>query len=353
MTDGTERHFFAGANQNPPIYASCLSRLEMKSYYTRAINTIFPNQIRLKVRKRVGAEQQQRVFDIKEAVLNAAEPLLDICRRFFTPITNLRQIADGMRAVCFTNESARCVNDYREQRIARVLEKAGQQVVRHEGRAYYVAQVLRCRKFHKSPRIYINYTYTITGFEVKEGAVTGIYLEETGSWPWALSLVKRLFIYDHANTCHSLQGMTAASGIALFDVDIWCASREWLYTALTRTNDLDKVVFWDPAAGAVGDQPVVMRSDFSQAMEAKLRGYMDQDTAAGRAWEPEDYVDVAHIMELHSAQGGVCAHCAAWLPPRWKPADPEQATVDRLDNALAHVKGNCCLACLRCNRMRH
>jgi hypothetical protein len=92
----------------------------------------------------VGAEQQQRVFDIKEAVLNTAEPLLDICRRFFTPITNLRQIADGMRAACFTNESARCVNDYREQRIARMLEKAGQQVVRHEGRAYYVAQVLRC-----------------------------------------------------------------------------------------------------------------------------------------------------------------------------------------------------------------
>ena len=56
---------------------------------------------------------------------------------------------------------------------------------------------------------------------------------------------------------------------------------------------------------------------------------------AGRAWEPEDYVDVAHIMELYSAQGGVCTHCAAW-----KPADPEQATVDRLDNALAHVKGN-------------
>ena len=85
---------------------------------------------------------------------------------------------------------------------------------------------------------------------------------------------------------------------------------------------------------------MVMRSDLSQAMEAKLRGYMDQDTAAGSAWEPEDYVDVAHIMELHSTQGGVCAHCAAWLPPRCKPADPEQATVDRLDNALAHVKGS-------------
>ncbi len=60
----------------------------------------------------------------------------------------------------------------------------------------------------------------------------------------------------------------------------------------------------------------------------------------GAPGQPEDYVDVAHIMELHSTQGGVCAHCAAWLPPRCKPADPEQATVDRLDNALAHVKGS-------------
>jgi len=63
-------------------------------------------------------------------------------------------------------------------------------------------------------------------------------------------------------------------------------------------------------------------------------------TTTARLPDSEDYVDVAHIMELHSTQGGVCAHCAAWLPPRCKPADPEQATVDRLDNALAHVKGS-------------
>jgi hypothetical protein len=59
------------------------------------------------------------------------------------------------------------------------------------------------------------------------------------------------------------------------------------------------------------------------------------------------------IMALHAEQDGKCAHCAAWLPPRWKDKDPEMPTLDRIDNALAHVKGNCCLACLRCNRMRH
>ena len=175
--------YAAGANQNPPIYASCLNRQEMKAYYTRAIDTLFPNQIRLKVCKRVGAEQQQRVFDIKEAVLNTAEPLMDICRRFFTPIANQRQIADGMRAVCFTNESARCVNDYREQRTARVLEKAGLEVVRYEGRVFYVAQVLCCRKFHKSPRIYINYTYNVTGLRSRRALSRASTWRRLGTGP--------------------------------------------------------------------------------------------------------------------------------------------------------------------------
>lgn len=354
MDDGTERHFYAAgdANQNAPIYASSLSRLELKAYYSRAISTLFPHQIRLKVCKRVsGEEQQARIVAIKEAVLNTTEPLLDICRRYFKPITKLSQVRG--RAVCHTNESARCVNDYREQRIAKSLEEMGQEVVRFEGRVYYVGQTLRCRLYHRSPRIYINYTYTVTGFEVKEGVVTGITLEETKDWPWALSLIKKLFIYDHANTCHSLQGMSAEGGISLFDVEAWCATREWFYTALTRTTDLDAVYFWDPDAGTVSGLPVVLRSDFRQAMESRLRAYMEQDTAAGRTWAPEDYIDGDGIMALYDEQEGRCAHCAAWLPPRWKAKDRNQPTVDRLDNALAHIKGNCCLACLHCNTSRH
>ena len=354
MEDGTARKFYAAGdkNQNAPIVTSCLSRLEMKTYYSRAVSTMFPTQVRLQVCKRVtGKEQQQRIFDIKEAVLNSKTPLLDICRTYFTPITKLNQVRG--RAVCYTNETARCVNDYREQRIVKSLEAAGQEVVRHEGRVYYVAQTLRCRKFHKPPRTYINFTYTVTGFERKEGVVTGIFLEETGTFPWALSLVKRIFIYDNANTCHALQGMTASNGVTLFDVDIWCASREWLYTALTRTNDLGKVLFWDPAAGTVSGLPLVLQSDFRQALEARLRGYMDQDNAAGRAFLPEDFIDGDYIMTLFFSQEGKCAHCAAWLPPRWQEKDRNQPTVDRLDNALAHIKGNCCLACLHCNTSRH
>ena len=186
-----------------------------------------------------------------------------------------------------------------------------------------------------------------------KGEVTCITLEETDEFPWALSLVKKLFIYDHANTCHSLQGMSAEGGISLFDVEAWCATREWFYTALTRTTDLNEVYFWDPDAGTVSGLPVVLRSDFRQAMETRLRGYMDQDTAAGRSWIPEDFVDGDYIMALYDDQNGVCAHCAEHFPPRWKPKDHNQPTVDRVDNLLPHVKGNCVLACLSCNRARH
>jgi hypothetical protein len=257
------------------------------------------------------------------------------------------------RAICYTNETARCVNDYRENRRAAVWEASGQRVVRAEGRVYYEGQVLRCRKFNKTPRLYVNFTYNVRGFEEKDGVVTGIFLAEVPDFPFALNLVKRLFIYDHANTCHSQQGMSADDGVTLFDVDIWCASREWLYTGLTRTRDLQKVFFWDPAAGEVGGLPVVMRSDFQQGMEAKLRGYKEQDTTAGRLWDAADYIDGHHIMALLEEQDGRCAHCQAWLPPRWEAKDRSQPTLDRVDNDLAHIVGNCVLSCLRCNNTRH
>jgi YHS domain-containing protein len=355
MADGTPRKFYAAGdkNQNAPIYASCLNRLEMKAYYSRAVAMLFPNHLTLKVCKRVPVHQRERMNAIRDAVLNTDEDLLSISKRFFKPITKLHQVTGY--AVCSTNAEARAVNEFRQQKVAEALEKQGEEVLRIDGRIYYFSQTLRCRKFHKKPRIYINYTYTVTGFELKDGAVTGIKLEETGEWPWAPTLVKQHFLYDHANTCHSLQGMTADGGVTLFDLDLWCASsnREWFYTALTRTKDLDAVLFWDPAAGSVSNSPTVLRSDFRQAMEGKLRGYKSQDTAKGRLWLPETYVDGDDIMSMYDEQGGRCAHCSAWLPPTWKEKDRSQPTLDRLDNSLAHVKGNCCLCCLSCNSARH
>jgi hypothetical protein len=218
----------------------------------------------------------------------------------------------------------------------------------------YVGQTLRCRMYLKKPRLYINYCHDVLGFERSEkGDIIGIYLEDIDI-PLAPSLVRKHFIYNFASTCHSLQGQSASNGITLFDVEGWYCTREWFYTALTRTTSLSEVYFWDvEAVGTVTGLPVVLRSDFKLALEAKLSGYRKQDENAGRTWEPSDFVDGEYIMGLYDEQDGKCAHCAESFPPRWKPDNNQQPTVDRIDNTFAHVKGNCVLACLQCNRARH
>ena len=357
MPDGTPRKFFAAGdkNQNAPIYASCLNRLEMKAYYSRAVAMLFPNHLTLKVCKRVPVHQRERMNAIRDAVLNTDEDLLSIAKRFFKPISKLFQVTGY--AVCSTNAEARAVNEFRQQRVAEALEKQGVEVVRVDGRIYYEGQTLRCRKFHRKPRIYINYNYRVAGFERKGDVVTGIFLDGVDSaedFPWALSLVRKLFDYSFAHTCHSLQGMSASGGITIFGLELPWNAREWFYTALTRTMDLDLVFYWDvDARGSVTELAVVKKAQFRLALEARLPGYRAQDEKAGRAWNEGDYVDGDHIMELMEAQWGKCAHCQAWLPTSWEEGDAGMPTIDRLNNNFAHIRGNCALACLRCNRARH
>jgi len=311
------------------------------------VSTLFPVQIRLSVCKRVKTKEERDTLNtIKDLTLNTTTPFLDICRRYFKPITQLSQVR-GI-SVCHTNESARVVNDFRQNSLAPSFAE------RIDGRIYYVGQTLRCRMYLKKPRLYINYCHDVLGFERnKKGDITGIYLEDIDI-PLAPSLVRKHFIYNFASTCHSLQGQSASNGITLFDVEGWYCTREWFYTALTRTTSLSEVYFWDvEAVGTVTGLPVVLRSDFKLALEAKLSGYRKQDENAGRTWEPSDFVDGEYIMGLYDEQDGKCAHCAESFPPRWKPDNNQQPTVDRIDNTFAHVKGNCVLACLQCNRARH
>jgi hypothetical protein len=226
-------------------------------------------------------------------------------------------------------------------------------IVRIDGRIYYFSQTLRCRKFHKTPRTYVNFTYSVTGFERDaSGAVTGIFLEETRDFPWAPSLVKRLFIYDFAATCHSLQGMSVSSGISLHDLVFYFVTREWFYTALTRSRDLDEIYFWDPSV-VLHNLQVVKEGELELKMERKIAGYKVQDAKAGRLFEEANYVSVEYFKSLLDEQDHRCYMCAELVSLVWKDKDPSQFTLDRLDNDLAHVKGNCVVSCLGCNRETH
>lgn len=355
--EGKIKFYAAGdPHQNAPIIGTCLSRLELKEFYIRTVGTLFPKQIRLSICKRVSsAHERERMTEIKDAVLHSDTDLLDICRKYFKPITSVEQLGEG-RAVCYTNESARVVNRIRQEAEASELEKQGVKIHRFPAlnRLYYMGQSLRCRAYNKAPRLYVNYTYMVSGFEEKGGVITGIYLNHN-PFPWALSLIRKHFNYDFANTCHSLQGMSASDGVCLFDVEGWYITREWFYTALTRTRDLNKVYFWDAfqAGTTVSGLPAATDADFVELMVERIADHKKEDKKKGFDWEEEEYVDGERILELFHEQNKQCAHCGENLLARWKKGDKNATTIDRIDNDFAHVKDNVMLTHCRCNAARH
>ena len=96
-------------------------------------------------------------------------------------------------------------------------------------------------------------------------------------------------------------------------------------------------------------EPAVSEREFDIAMQRKIYSYKASDKKAGRAWEEEDYVTCADIKAFLGAQNELCAGCGCVLQQRWAKGDHEQLTVDRKDNAKAHVRDNCQLLCLKCN----
>jgi hypothetical protein len=82
----------------------------------------------------------------------------------------------------------------------------------------------------------------------------------------------------------------------------------------------------------------------------KVKNYKKQDKKRGRIWLTKDYVNPTWIEAQMQKQNYKCAICKG---PLKISADDHcitsNVTVDRIDNQLAHTRGNCKLSCHKCN----
>ncbi|CAG8765447.1 16365_t:CDS:10, partial [Gigaspora margarita] len=77
----------------------------------------------------------------------------------------------------------------------------------------------------------------------------------------------------------------------------------------------------------------------------RIKGYMDQDKKKGREFN----LSVDYILVLKDLQKNKCELCLNEMLWEWDEAgNPDQWTVDRIDNKLGHIEGNIRLVCLEC-----
>ena len=82
----------------------------------------------------------------------------------------------------------------------------------------------------------------------------------------------------------------------------------------------------------------------------KIDGYMKQDEKANRNYDKKQYINHYWFLDMIN-KSFECTHCGEAFCKNenglgWN------ISADRIDNSLAHLKSNCVLSCIECNRSR-
>lgn len=89
-----------------------------------------------------------------------------------------------------------------------------------------------------------------------------------------------------------------------------------------------------------------------QALHAKHQGYKQQDLSKG-LFAPDQWISFERLLALLSSSQLVCFYCQRRTKIVYTSrCDPQQWTLERIDNKLGHNDGNVVIACLSCNVRR-
>ena len=155
--------------------------------------------------------------------------------------------------------------------------------------------------------------------------------------------LRKHFDYCYAFTGHGIQGDTYDTSVVIFETEHLdrYVSRNWLWVAMTRAEDLDRV-YWCPT-------PVKTELESVQ-IQRNIRGYIDQDVKRKRiVTVPPDYIDEEWVRETSKAQQHKCYLCHGVMSWNNKARGRNSWTADRINNDIYHSKTNFRLACLQCN----
>ncbi|KAF0413851.1 putative chromodomain protein [Gigaspora margarita] len=155
----------------------------------------------------------------------------------------------------------------------------------------------------------------------------------------------------YAMTIHTSQGMTLKASQRIWVIDENLAWDNLIYLAVGRVEYLSQLIQIEgsslpPEIEDAKNKKAIERS-LRPFISEKLIGYMDQDKKKGCEFN----LSVDYILVLKDLQKNKCELCLNEMLWEWDEAgNPDQWTVDRIDNKLGHIEGNVRLVCLECNQ---
>ena len=103
------------------------------------------------------------------------------------------------------------------------------------------------------------------------------------------------FIFAWCSTCHSAQGCSVDEEITIFDYNHFLVRNypEWIYTAITRCRDLNKVKFFKYTNDKDDE---FNKQNIISYFERKVEAYKSQDRAGKRHIPKNGYVNAGRVV---------------------------------------------------------
>ena len=317
--------------QLPPIedMTNCQNK---EAYSNHCLDVIFKHHIFLEISKRAKDEDNRRTLnEMYDDFWVHRLGLNELIKKYF------KTTADVMASsynIAYTNKRCADVSKTVRQRLGKTTD-------------YEIGEVLVCRLYKKigSKKINVNFRYKTKG--VDKGNYLLENIKSLEQCTVDRETIEKHFRYNYCITCHSAQGATIKDTITIHEWQSPLVSREWIWTAITRCDDFNKVLFFEcDAFEKEMDKKMIM--DY---FENKVEGYKQQDRKANREISNDMYIDEMWCLKRMK---GNCQKCGVKFEFSTKKGKLcSNFTAQRVDNELCHSVDNCIAWCKYCNCSAH
>ena len=301
-------------------------------YTDNIIDNIFEYNILLKECKRLNTqEDKDKLRNIKFDIFENKLPIMKVIEKYFEYTTD---ISNSNNNIAFLNTTCKNVSNE-----IRKLENREDE--------YEVGEFLTCREYTKTKTsvFNVNFKYKIVHIG-SDGIFTLKNVKTEILQSVEVAKIRSNFIFAYCSTCHSAQGSSIDDTITIFDYNHFLVKNypEWIWTAITRCRDLNKVKFYKYTKDIddVFNQKCIM-----SYFERKILNYKEQDRKAKRTIPKEGYVNAQWFLDNINNQ---CNYCGCGFSMDMKNGNiMTNLTAQRKDNELTHTIGNIIPYCCRCN----
>ena len=271
--------------QLPPIQDLTNTR-KPDEYADECINQIFKYNVMHTIRKRLGpqgdpiAEANRKILDMMYDDIWVYKISLDeFVRKYFKTTDGL---TESHKNIAYTNMRCLAVSNA----IRKSLGKSDK---------YEVGEILICRLYKNTNNVKFNVNYRFRIVSISKNIFILENVKPKQQYMMDIATLDKHFRYDYCTTCHSAQGASIDGKIVIHEWEkSHLVTREWLWCALTRSTDVNNVLFYESTAEP---QNELNETTLRKYLNNKIEAYKQQDQKAKREIDKSKYVDPEWFMK--------------------------------------------------------